>query len=168
MAAMAAFLDFRSNRFQPFLIYRLPRCCLSSFKPIGFSVQEKKFKIYFQDGFLIWNIRLFVSYKSPQSQYFLSILESIDFSVKEKKLKIDFYDGPSSGHLGFPIGTILASFIYKKGKRKVQGVPNHEQKGKIKDQGVSQSQTAALPRPQEEEETDKYKQAQIEQTYEKH
>ena len=34
----------------------------------------------------------------------------------------------------------------KKGKRKVQGVP--------------QSQTAALPRPQEEEETDKSKQAQ--------
>ena len=42
----------------------------------------------------------------------------------------------------------------KKGKRKVQGVP--------------QSQTAALPRPKEEEETDKSKQAQIEQTYEKH
>ena len=42
----------------------------------------------------------------------------------------------------------------KKGKRKVQGVP--------------QSQNAALPRPQEEEETDKSKQAQIEQTYEKH
>ena len=41
----------------------------------------------------------------------------------------------------------------KKGKRKVQGVP--------------QSQTAALPRHQEEEETDKSKQAQIEQTYEK-
>ena len=45
-------------------------------------------------------------------------------------------------------------FKKKKGKRKVQGVP--------------QSQTAALPRPQEEEETDKSKQAQIEQTYEKH
>ena len=42
----------------------------------------------------------------------------------------------------------------KKGKRKVQGVP--------------QSQTAALPRPQEEQETDKSKQAQTEQTYEKH
>ena len=41
----------------------------------------------------------------------------------------------------------------KKGKRKVQGVP--------------QSQTAALPRHQEEEETDKTKQEQIEQTYEK-
>ena len=42
----------------------------------------------------------------------------------------------------------------KKGKRKVQGVP--------------QSQTAALPTPQEEEETDKSKQEQTEQTYEKH
>ena len=42
----------------------------------------------------------------------------------------------------------------KKGKRKVQGVP--------------QSQTAALPRPKEEEETDKPKQTQTEQTHEKH
>ena len=41
----------------------------------------------------------------------------------------------------------------KTGKRKVQGVPR--------------SQTAALPRHQEEEETDKSKQAQTEQTYEK-
>ena len=40
--------------------------------------------------------------------------------------------------------------------------------GKRKDQGVPQSQTAALPRHQEEEETDKIKQVQIEQTYEKH
>ena len=41
-------------------------------------------------------------------------------------------------------------------------------KGKRKVQGVPQSQTAALPRPQEEEETDNSKQAQTEQTYEKH
>ena len=33
---------------------------------------------------------------------------------------------------------------------------------------MPQSQIAALPRPQEEEKTDKSKQAQIEQTYEKH
>ena len=49
---------------------------------------------------------------------------------------------------------LLTYETYKKGKRKVQGVP--------------QSQTAALPWPQEEEETDKSKQAQTEQTYEKH
>ena len=49
------------------------------------------------------------------------------------------------------------------------GVNNcFEKKGKRKVQGVPQSQTAALPRPQEEEETDKSKQAQFEQTYEKH
>ena len=49
----------------------------------------------------------------------------------------------------------LVSSVYgrvpKKGKGKVQGVP--------------QSQTAALSRHQVEEETDKTKQAQIEQTY---
>ena len=48
----------------------------------------------------------------------------------------------------------VISYSSKTGQRKVQGVP--------------QSQAAALPRHQEEEETDKTKQAQIEQTYEKH
>ena len=38
----------------------------------------------------------------------------------------------------------------------------------MKSPGVPQSQTAALLRHQEEEETDKFKQAQIEQMYEKH
>ena len=44
--------------------------------------------------------------------------------------------------------------MQKKIKRKIPGVP--------------QSQAAALPRHQEDEKTDKTKQAQIEQTYEKH
>ena len=44
----------------------------------------------------------------------------------------------------------------------------YEKKGKRKVQGVPQSQTAVLPRHQQEEETDKPKQAQIEQKYEKH
>ena len=52
------------------------------------------------------------------------------------------------------LAQVIQKLMKKKGKRKVQGVP--------------QSQTAALPRPQEEEETDKSKQAQTEQTYEKH
>ena len=50
----------------------------------------------------------------------------------------------------FHVKTIVSLKIFarrKKGMRKVQGVP--------------QSQTAALPRHQEEEETDKSKQAQI-------
>ena len=54
----------------------------------------------------------------------------------------------------FPNISSTVGEILIKAKRKVQGVP--------------QSQNAALPRPQEEEETDKSKQAQNEQTYEKH
>ena len=49
-----------------------------------------------------------------------------------------------------------------------KGGDRYPKKGKRKVQGVPQSQTAALPRPEEEEETDKSKQAQTEQTYEKH
>ena len=41
-------------------------------------------------------------------------------------------------------------------------------KKKIREKSRAQSQTAALPRHQQEEETDKIKQAQIAQTYEKH
>ena len=48
------------------------------------------------------------------------------------------------------------------------GTEVQHEKGKRKVQGVPKSQTAALPRPQEEEETDKSTQAQTEQTYEKH
>ena len=55
--------------------------------------------------------------------------------------------------------------IIKKASNKQ--LPN-KNKVKRKVQGVPQSQTAALPRHPEEEETDKTKQAQIEQTYEKH
>ena len=50
----------------------------------------------------------------------------------------------------------------------ILGIRRLIQKGKRKVQGVPQSQIAALARHQEEEETDKIKQAQIEQTYEKH
>ena len=49
---------------------------------------------------------------------------------------------------------LTAKLLKKGGKRKVEGVP--------------QSQTASFPRHQEQEKTDKTKQAQIEQTYEKH
>ena len=52
--------------------------------------------------------------------------------------------------------------------KKTRGRASKRKKGKRKVQGVPQSQTAALLRPQEEEETDKSKQAQTEQTYEKH
>ena len=51
---------------------------------------------------------------------------------------------------------LYAIFFNSGGQKKVREV-----------QGMPQSQTAALPRPQEEVETDKSKQSQIEQTYEK-
>ena len=37
-------------------------------------------------------------------------MESTGLSVQEKKRRIDFQDGGHGGHLGFPIGTILAIF----------------------------------------------------------
>ena len=37
-------------------------------------------------------------------------MESTGLSVQEKKRKIDFQDGGHGGHLGFPIGMILAIF----------------------------------------------------------
>ena len=51
---------------------------------------------------------LFMIYKSPRC--FLPSIKSIGLSVQEKKPKIDFKDGCHGGHLGFPIGTILAIF----------------------------------------------------------
>ena len=50
MTAMVAILDFQSARFYLFFIYKSPRCFLGSLESIGFSVQEKKRKIVFQDG----------------------------------------------------------------------------------------------------------------------
>ena len=74
----------------------------------------------------------------------------------------------SALHINFPIER-----LFKKATKTTSLVWNLapkelKKKNKIKVQGVPQSQTAALPRYQEEEETDKTKQAQIEQTYEKH
>ena len=50
IAAIAAILDFQSECFLLFLIYKSIRCFLPSFKSVGISVQEKKRKINFQDG----------------------------------------------------------------------------------------------------------------------
>ena len=58
--------------------------------------------------FLIGMILAILIYKSPW--WFLASLESIGLSVQEKKRKIDFQEGRHGGHLGFPIGTILAIF----------------------------------------------------------
>ena len=54
------------------------------------------------------NFSYFLIYKSLQ--YFLPSFQSIGLSVQEKRLKIDYQDGSHGGHLGVPIGMILASF----------------------------------------------------------
>ena len=51
---------------------------------------------------------LFLIYEPPQC--FLPSFESTDLSFQEKRRKIDFQDGCHDGHLGYPIGTILAIF----------------------------------------------------------
>ena len=54
------------------------------------------------------NDKLFLIYKSPRC--FLPSFKSTGLSVQEKKRKLDFQDSSHGGHLGFPIGTILAIF----------------------------------------------------------
>ena len=96
-----------------------------------------------------------------QSLHSVNSIKSFDFStlyttIPHDKLKSKLKE------------IINQCFFHKNGNRRFQYVVIGYKKGKRKVQGVPQSQTAALPRPQEEEETDKSKQAQTEQTYEKH
>ena len=84
----------------------------------GLSVQEKKGKIDFKDGghggHLGFPIGTILAIFDLQVTLMLPTkfgpLESIGLSVQEKERKIDFQDGGHGGHLGFPIGTILAIF----------------------------------------------------------
>ena len=62
-------------------------------------------------------------------------------------------------------GKVLTTNLLSQGYQKTKLVATLKKKGKRKVQGVPQLQTAAIPRPQEEEETDNSKQAQTEQTY---
>ena len=100
---MEAILDFRSERFWLFLIYKTPRCFLASLESIGISVQEKKRKIDFQDccsgGHLGFPIGMILSI------FYLQVTPMLPskFGVNWPLRKIDFQDG---GHLGFPIGII--------------------------------------------------------------
>ena len=92
----------------------------------------------------------------PQKIFSPYLLKPFLFILKFQFLN-DFYAlGDVSLMIRIPFKrTEQMSCVYqKRGKRKVQGMP--------------QSQTADLPRHQEEEKTDKTKQAQIKQTYEKH
>ena len=113
---MAAILDFPSARFSLFLIYKSPRCFLASLEATGLSVQEKKRKIDFQHsghlGFPIGTILaifdLQVTLMLP-SKIFKIGVNWPDFGSGEEA-KNRFSNGGHGGHLGFPIGTILAIF----------------------------------------------------------
>ena len=84
---------------------------VASLESADLSVQEKKFKIDFQDdshdghfGFPIVTILAILIYKSPRC--FQPSVKSTGHLVQDKKPKLDFH----SGHFGFQIGTILAIF----------------------------------------------------------
>ena len=91
------------------------RYFLASLESIGFSVQEKKQKIDFQDGchgshlgFPIGTIlAIFDLHVTPMLPNKFGV--NWPFS-SEKKRKLDFQNARHGGHLGFPIGTILAIF----------------------------------------------------------
>ena len=90
----------------------------TSFESVGLFVQEKSEKDIFKTAAMaaIMDFRseqfyfffFFLIYKS--SRCFVPSFKSISLSVQEKKRKIDFPDGRDCGHLGFPIGSILAIF----------------------------------------------------------
>ena len=111
MAAIAAILNFRSERCKLFLIYKSP----SKFQ-VNWPFGSGDGKIPFQDschgvhlGFSIGTIlAFFLINKSPRC--FLPSFKSIGLSVQEKKRKIRFQDGCHSVHFGFPTGTLEAMF----------------------------------------------------------
>ena len=121
------------------------------------TVEKKAYAIHFalqKLGYYLHGAQFVIQTDHKPLKY---LLES---PIQNKKKKIQLWALSMTGYsctieyIAGIINTCADLLSRKKGKRKVQGVP--------------QSQTAALPRPQEEEETDKSKQAQTEQTYEKH
>ena len=89
---MAAIRDFRSQQFELFFIYKLPRCFQPSFESIGLSVQKKKGKIDFQDGhhlgFPIGTIlAIFISTSHPDASYQFSNQLALWFRKISKKKK---------------------------------------------------------------------------------
>ena len=84
------------------MTYKSPRCFRPNFQSIGFSVQEKKQKIEFQDGchgghlgFPIRKILVIVWSTSHPDASYKVLFESVGLSVPEKKRKIDFQERPS-------------------------------------------------------------------------
>ena len=84
----------------------------------------------------------------------MSLIGGADFSSRGASFSENTAFGEYICKLTIEFLSLLSFRLSQKSKRKVQGNP--------------QSQAAAHPRHEEEEETDKTKQAQIEQAYEKH
>ena len=81
---------------------------------ICLSVQEKKWKIDFQDGRPSWisnrnDFSHFWSISHPDASYQVS--SQLVFGFRSRSEKKDFQDGHHGGHLGFPISWILAIFV---------------------------------------------------------
>ena len=114
MAARVTILDFWSEWLKLLLIYKSPLYFLSNFESMGLSIQEKKFRIDFQDGncgsHLLFPTGTILAIFDLQVTSMPLTMLSIGLSVQEKKWKTDFQDGCHGGHLGFPFRTILAIF----------------------------------------------------------
>ena len=105
MATMAAILDFRSEQFQLFLMYKSPQYFLPSFKSIGLLVQEKKWKIDFQFGFhgghLGFLIGTVLAIFDLQVTLMLPTELQIYWPLIKKKRITDFQDGGYAAILDF-------------------------------------------------------------------
>ena len=87
-----------------------PQCFQPNFKSIGLSVQERKRKNKFSSWRPYWNadwndFKYFCSTKHPNASYQVSSHLAFRF---RRRSELDFQDSRHVGHLGFPIGTILA------------------------------------------------------------
>ena len=92
---MAARVISDQNDFSYFFIYKSPRYFLSSFKSTGLSLQEKMFKIDFQDGncggHIGFPIRtIYTIFDLHVTQILPTSFKWIEILVQEKKFKIDF------------------------------------------------------------------------------
>ena len=90
------------------MIYKSPRYFLPSFKSIGILIQEKKFKIDFQDGgysgHLRYSIGTILAFLYQQLTLILPTKFQVNCSLRSRE-EVQYRFG---GHLGFTIGTILA------------------------------------------------------------
>ena len=88
---------------------------------MGLSIQEKKFKIDFQDGncggHLVFPIRAILAIFSLQVTSMILTKFQVDWPIDLKLGKNhrgDFQDGNCGGHLVFPIRAILAIFRFRR------------------------------------------------------